>query len=141
MMGRVWPEQAIGDEIAAAVRSTLSNGFGGSHSLCHGDLGNADFLVTAARDLGQPGLLHEALRAGHQVLEQRKTEGRFRCGVGGFEQTPDFMVGLAGIGYGLLRVADPCAVPSILGLETPVQNQAAGRNAMRDGSCLADGAG
>ncbi len=141
MMGRVWPEQAIGDEIAAAVRSTLSNGFGGSHSLCHGDLGNADFLVTAARDLGQPGLLHEALRAGHQVLEQRKTEGRFRCGVGGFEQTPDFMVGLAGIGYGLLRVADPCAVPSILGLETPVQNQPAGRNAMRDGSCLASGAG
>ncbi len=122
MMGRVWPEKTIDAEIAAAVRSTLSNGFGGSHSLCHGDLGNADFLVTAARDLGQPELLREALRAGHQVLGQYKTEGRFRCGVGGFEQTPDLMVGLAGIGYGLLRVADPGAVPSILGLEMPEQN-------------------
>jgi lantibiotic modifying enzyme len=122
MMRRAWPESAVDAEIAAAVRSTLAGGFGGSHSLCHGDLGNADFLVTAARDLGRPELLHEALRVARQVLEQRNTEGRFRCGVGGFEQTPDFMVGLAGIGYGLLRAANPHAVPTVLGLEVPDRN-------------------
>ncbi|MBI2716072.1 MAG: type 2 lantipeptide synthetase LanM [Rhizobiales bacterium] len=122
MMRRVWPEADVDDEIATAIRSTLSNGFGGSHSLCHGDLGNADFLVSAAHDLHQPEWAREALRAASRVLEQRNIEGRFRCGVGGFEETPDFMVGLAGIGYGLLRLANPRAVPSVLGLEIPSPN-------------------
>jgi hypothetical protein len=29
-------------EIAAALETTVANGFGGNHSLCHGDLGNMD---------------------------------------------------------------------------------------------------
>lgn len=121
MLRRAWPQAPteVARDIDAAVQSTLSHGFGGSHSLCHGDLGNADFLITAAESMGQPVLLRQARQAAGQVLAQRRSEGRFRCGVGGFEQTPDFMVGLAGIGYGLLRIADPRAVPSVLGLEVP----------------------
>jgi lantibiotic modifying enzyme len=30
------------------------------------------------------------------------------------------MTGLAGIGYGLLRFADPARIPSVLSLEPPV---------------------
>ena len=37
---------------------------------------------------------------------------------GGVE-TPGLMVGLAGIGYELLRLADPAVIPSILLLEPP----------------------
>ena len=34
-------------------------------------------------------------------------------------ETPGFMCGLAGIGYGLLRLAQPKRVPSVLVLEPP----------------------
>lgn len=35
-------------------------------------------------------------------------------------ETPGLMTGLAGIGYGLLRLADPQNVPSVLLLELPL---------------------
>ncbi len=34
-------------------------------------------------------------------------------------ETPGLMAGLAGVGYGLLRLAEPGRVPSILALELP----------------------
>ena len=35
-------------------------------------------------------------------------------------ETPGLMTGLAGIGYGLLRLAAPERVPNVLGLAAPV---------------------
>ena len=46
----------------------------------------------------------------------------WRCGVDFDIETPGLMVGLAGIGYQLLRIAEPDRVPSILLLEPPVCN-------------------
>jgi hypothetical protein len=37
-------------------------------------------------------------------------------------ETPGLMTGLAGIGYGLLRLAVPTRVPSVLVLEGPVRS-------------------
>jgi hypothetical protein len=37
-----------------------------------------------------------------------------RCGTPGQISTPGYLHGLAGIGYGLLRLAEPSMVPSIL---------------------------
>jgi class II lanthipeptide synthase len=39
------------------------------------------------------------------------------CGLPLSSQTPGLMVGLAGLGYGLLRAADPGHVPSVLTLQ------------------------
>ncbi|MBW4699013.1 MAG: hypothetical protein KME03_14150 [Aphanocapsa lilacina HA4352-LM1] len=47
------------------------------------------------------------------------SEGSILCGVSNGFETPGLMNGLAGIGYGLLRMAVPNYVPSILTLEAP----------------------
>ena len=41
------------------------------------------------------------------------------CGTRGGVEAPGLMNGLAGIGYGLLRLAAPERVPSVLALEPP----------------------
>ena len=38
-------------------------------------------------------------------------------------ESPGLMAGLAGIGFGMLRLADPHRVPSILALEMPRGNE------------------
>ncbi len=105
-------------EIMAALRSTRLQGFGGGHSLCHGDLGNLDLLLTAAVNRSDQALLLEVYQAAANILTDGATHG-WRCGVPGAVETPGLMVGLAGIGYELLRLASPAAVPSILLLEGP----------------------
>lgn len=44
-------DAAIEAEIATAVRTTQQIGFGHNHSLCHGDLGNLEFLLLASEKL------------------------------------------------------------------------------------------
>lgn len=51
-------------------------------------------------------------------------EGRARCGVAHFEETPDFMTRIAGVGRGLLRVNAP-ELSSVLLME--VDGEVAGR--------------
>src|SRR5262249_23114157 len=45
--------------------------------------------------------------------------GGWTCGVPQGVETPGLLAGLAGIGYGLLRLASPAVIPSILGLGPP----------------------
>jgi type 2 lantibiotic biosynthesis protein LanM len=110
------PEMA--SEIRAAVRSTLAEGFGGNQSLCHGDLGNLELIRAAARALDDPDLAAEADRLAGRILA-RIEAGNLRCGTSARTESLGFMVGLAGIGYGLLRAADSARVPCVLLLETP----------------------
>lgn len=107
-------------EIRAAVETTLESGFGDSHCLCHGDLGNLDFVWTAARALQDPELIDKVTRLSAGVLASLRTG--WKCGVSAGGEPPGLMTGLAGLGYGLLRLADPDHVPSVLlpgGLEAP----------------------
>ena len=115
---RVLDDPRIEEEIHAAVASTRDEGFGGSHCLCHGDLGNLDLLLTAARDLGDPALGVAAGRLAAGILARLEASGP-RCGGRAGEEIPGLMTGLAGIGYGLLRAADPGRVPSVLLLDLP----------------------
>ena len=108
----------VRDEIAIALHSTTAHGFGGGHCLCHGDLGNVDLLVKAATALGDDQWLAEARRLTGSILADQAARG-WHCGVPGGVETPGLMVGLAGIGYELLRLAEPTQVPSILLLEAP----------------------
>lgn len=108
----------IPTEVAAALASTAAHGFGGGHSLCHGDFGNLELLVAAATALQRPTLLAEARRLASTWLAAQPQTG-WRCGVPDGVETPGLMVGLAGIGYELLRLADPAATPSVLLLEAP----------------------
>lgn len=121
-MGRLALRRVLDDpeaeqEIRAALASTRDEGFGGSHCLCHGDLGNLDLLLTAARDLDDPELGATAGRLAAGVLNRSP-----RCGGRAGEEIPGLMTGLAGIGYGLLRAADPERVPSVLLLDLPASS-------------------
>jgi type 2 lantibiotic biosynthesis protein LanM len=112
-------DPVMADEVAAALRGTLQAGFGRSHCLCHGDLGNAELLLLTAQELHEEIWRHHALRCAQAVLDTEATEGRWRCGEPGLGETPGLMLGLAGIGYALLRIADPVGVPSVLALQGP----------------------
>lgn len=111
----------IENEVALALAGTQAHGFGGTHTLCHGDLGNADVLLLAAERSGDRRWHQEARRRAHAVLEDRRRIGAWRCNNVNLVECPSLMTGLAGIGYGLLRLADPSSVPSVLALEEPRQ--------------------
>ena len=105
-------------DLAAALGSTARFGFGSNDSLCHGDLGNLELFVRA-HELGYRGEWEDALAGHSSRLVTRVQKGHWRCGVPGGVETPGLMTGLAGIGYGLLRIAAPERVPSLLALEPP----------------------
>jgi lantibiotic modifying enzyme len=107
-------------EIDHALHTTLAEGLGHNHSLCHGDLGKVELVLQAGVLLDEPGWLAEAQRLAGKILASITTHG-WRCGVPQGVETLGLMTALAGIGYGLLRLARPQDVPSVLTLETPQQ--------------------
>lgn len=102
----------IREEIEIALRKTVETGFGTDQCLCHGDFGNLDILGFAGQRIGAPW---------DQVREQLVADILARITVKGCSEAPGLMVGLAGIGYSLLRLACPERVPSVLVLAPPVQ--------------------
>jgi type 2 lantibiotic biosynthesis protein LanM len=109
---------AIRADLAAALESTRRHGFGGNHSLCHGDLGNLELFMTAAQVLGDRDLQAESERLAAGIVASIDRHGAL-CGTPQGAETLGLMTGLAGIGYMLLRVANPEAVPAVLTLATP----------------------
>jgi type 2 lantibiotic biosynthesis protein LanM len=102
-------------EIEVGVERTLRAGFGMGQSLCHGDLGNADILLLAAERLGRDDWKQAAL--GHAARVCREVQaGHLRCGIPRFTETPALLNGIAGIGYGLLRLWSRETVPAVLWL-------------------------
>ncbi|HEY9634724.1 MAG TPA: type 2 lanthipeptide synthetase LanM family protein [Coleofasciculaceae cyanobacterium] len=108
-------------EINAALKTTLAHGFGGNHSLCHGDLGNLELLLQASEILDEPQWGHQVNHFAAIILESINQHG-WLCGIPLGVESPGLMTGLAGIGYELLRLAEPTRVPSVLMLEPPVPN-------------------
>ncbi|VAW43187.1 Lanthionine biosynthesis protein LanM [hydrothermal vent metagenome] len=109
----------IRTEIYDALETTLENGFNLSHCLCHGDLGNLELLLQARQKLGEPKWDSMISRISSETLTSIENNG-WLCGNPLQVEEPGFMTGLSGIGYGLLRLAFPAKVPSILGLASPV---------------------
>ena len=109
---------AIRADINAALNTTITRGFGGNHSLCHGDLGNLDLLFEAASILGNAELNDRVYRIAGSILKSIRESG-WLCGVPSGVETPGLLTGLAGIGYELLRLAEPERVPSLLTLSPP----------------------
>ncbi len=87
--------------------------------MCHGDLGNLETLILASERLADPALLAIARRRGLALVRARRDAGDWRCGISAAAPTPGLLVGLAGIGYELLRLWNPGKIPSILSLDAP----------------------
>jgi lantibiotic modifying enzyme len=87
----------------------------GDLSLCHGELGVAEALTVLDAERFPDVSLVQRRRAG-LVLDAIDRYGP-RCGTPGGVPTPGLLHGLAGIGFGLLRLGFPEGVPSVLLLE------------------------
>ena len=107
------------EEIRVALETTLRLGFGTNHTLCHGDLGNLEILHYAAQVLGDPGWLAQSRQIGAEIVATARQTG-WICGNAAKLESPGLMTGLAGIGYALLRLAEPSRVPSLLPLAPPL---------------------
>jgi lantibiotic modifying enzyme len=103
---------------ARALDAAVMNGGGFGYSLCHGDAGNAELPLLAARVLGDASQAERAVRVGRAGIERHLLTGSpWPCGVPAGGETPNLMLGLAGIGWFYLRLFDP-ALPAVL-LLTP----------------------
>jgi type 2 lantibiotic biosynthesis protein LanM len=109
------------DDLSIALRTVAGAGPGTNLSLCHGDLGNLDLFLTAPRvlDLDAASRAREAGRLGLAGVLSRLADQGWMCGLADAGEHPSLLVGLAGIGYGLLRAAHPDTVPSVLALQPP----------------------
>jgi type 2 lantibiotic biosynthesis protein LanM len=110
-------DAATREEVGTALRKTIDSGFGlGPHyCLCHGDLGNLDILVHAAQRVDESWWNDNGNRLASVTLTAIAKRGYLHNLVA----PPGLMMGLAGIGYGLLRLACPEQVPCALVLAPP----------------------
>jgi type 2 lantibiotic biosynthesis protein LanM len=111
-------DETIREEIASALKTTLTQGFGQNHSLCHGDLGNLELFLTASQVLDETRYNTEVERLAAMILHSLDLQG-WCTGVPLGIEVPGLMTGISGIGYELLRLAEPEFVPSVLVLAPP----------------------
>jgi lantibiotic biosynthesis protein len=113
-------EPSVLNEAEIALRTTAatlgqSSPGTSNFSLCHGDGGNADLLVFAADALGRLQLRAEAEAAAARALDRfEDARAPWPCGVPAAGESPNLMLGLAGIGYFLLRLYNSSAAPTVL---------------------------
>jgi type 2 lantibiotic biosynthesis protein LanM len=115
-------DEQMRQEISVALATTITGGFGYNQSLCHGDLGNLETLLTATEVLTEPRYDSELKRLTALVFNSIQKHG-WVTGVPMGLETPGLMTGLAGIGYQLLRLAEPMCIPSVLSLAPPHINR------------------
>jgi type 2 lantibiotic biosynthesis protein LanM len=85
------------------------------YSLCHGLGGNAELFLLAADTLGDDRSRAVAESVGDRGLHTiHHHRNPWPCGVLSGGETPNLMLGTAGIGYFYLRLYDSRAVPSVL---------------------------
>ncbi len=104
-----------GTDLDLLVRAIAHHGPIGDMSLCHGELGVLEAL----------GVM-ETVRDEASAEKHRRTasfaaslqENGPVCGTPAAVPTPGMLTGLAGIGHGLLRLACPTRIPSVLRLDT-----------------------
>lgn len=105
----------IDSEIENAIRITQHSGFGRDHSLCHGDLGNAEILFLTSLLDKKTDILDSYHSVINNTIQEINSTG-WKTGISKNFIHPGLMTGISGIGYGLLRAFDPKGVPSILSL-------------------------
>jgi lantibiotic modifying enzyme len=110
--------QTAGDqsERQAAARSLVGRPILSDLSLCHGELGITEALTVLVSPGPDTAIMQVRSRYAGFVLNVLRHQDQYCAPPGGIS-TPGLLHGLAGIGYGLLRLGFPGRVPSVLLLE------------------------
>jgi type 2 lantibiotic biosynthesis protein LanM len=116
--------RTVGDEsmvvqaIDAAVATVKNAGIGPRDGLCCGNTGRVELLITVARLRQDPMLMQLAGEQMSTIVARARDRGyRFTPSAGQELFDPSFFQGLSGVGYELLRCADPNTIPSALAFE------------------------
>lgn len=118
---KVMENEQANQELATAIETTFNYGFNTSHSLCHGDFGNLDILLSIASYKQDDELTERIMQLSTSVLQQGLNLG-WRHGLHPKAEVHGFMLGASGIGYALLRLWNH-NVPSVLNLELPCNSK------------------
>ncbi|RCX19465.1 type 2 lantibiotic biosynthesis protein LanM [Anaerobacterium chartisolvens] len=108
-------DEMIDKEIQIAISTTISSGLKRDWCLCHGDMGNLVILKEAGIVLNDESLYRQSVSTIEPFIEY----------LVGIMETEDFkqyenngfMLGLAGIGYEILRIDREDNMPNIMALE------------------------
>jgi len=109
----------------AAIRATFASLADArmNYSLCHGRGGNCETLLEAARVLGDPSPLERAREVAMEGWQAYEAQGiAWPCGTMQGASDPGLLLGEAGIGLWLLRLARP-ETPSILLVVPPAETR------------------
>jgi lantibiotic modifying enzyme len=115
-------DEATRAEIDRALAMLHRLPFAARDHLCCGNLGRADVLLVAAVALDLPSAHGAAHALAERTLARAEENGRYALDtveIGGRPtdiDDPTLFRGAAGVGYGLLRLAAPGRLPSILSL-------------------------
>lgn len=108
-------------DLIHAVETTIRGGIGDIDHLCCGNFGRIDILLTIAQRLKRDDLLLIAQQGTAAALQQADRRGRLALGnTSSSHFEAGFFRGVSGIGYTLLRLADPARLPSILDFSSTV---------------------
>lgn len=112
---RAMPDLVVLAEAGAAVelvRRHLAARASRDASLCHGDAGAIELLLSAGLLLGEQAHLGAARTAGLALVENASSAGRYEVAFGPSTRNPSLLFGVAGIGTLLLRLDEPGALPT-----------------------------
>ncbi|MBV8636201.1 MAG: hypothetical protein JO002_17035, partial [Burkholderiaceae bacterium] len=106
-------------EVERAVQQASAAELGVMHTLGHGSLAELELLIAYAQQFPGKAQSHAVVRLARDLHESGAAGWHSECGPG--YTNHGFISGLAGIGYGLLRVAKPHHVAAVSLLELPHQ--------------------
>ena len=109
-------------ELQIALDTTVATGITQIDHLCCGNLGRIDILFTAGRQLQDQRLKEIAMAGATLVLQRAKDNRAFSLATDPQRNAcfqPGFFRGISGVGYALLRFAEPEHIPSAMLWEVP----------------------
>lgn len=109
----------IVESLRAALTTTRAASLLSTDHLCCGNAGLVETLLVSGEVSGRSDLVEAARARAALLLDAALSRGSFRFQTSGSERfAPGFWRGLSGVGYLLLRLSKPSALPSVLAFES-----------------------
>jgi type 2 lantibiotic biosynthesis protein LanM len=103
-------------DIDIGLHTTQNVDFQELDHICCGNMGRAEIMLVASEKLGRPEWEAQARGLGSRVVKKAREDGHYQlfADLPGSVFNPSFFQGASGIGYHLLRLANPSKLPSVL---------------------------